>query len=233
MPLHTYSDIEDLSIGLAGWISNLANICISKNKRFTFALSGGNTPRKLYETLAKDPFVNGISWEHVHLFWGDERLVPFHHKDNNASMAFESLINKINIPAGNVHRIETDLEPSSSVTAYEQVLKSYFNDHESSFDLVLLGMGSDGHTLSVFEKDKKYEDQNVIHVSTKNPQRISITPRIVNRANHIAFMITGKDKASVLKEVIEGNEIKYPAQLIKPVYGSIDWFIDEAAASLL
>ncbi|MBS1601545.1 MAG: 6-phosphogluconolactonase, partial [Bacteroidetes bacterium] len=182
-------------------------------------------------------------WSKMHIFWGDERAVPFEDDRNNAKMAYETLLNFVTIPASQIHVMRTDIGPDESAAEYEKILHQYFDavpgasPLPNSFDLVLLGMGDDGHTLSLFPgMPIVHEEQawaRAFWLPAQDMYRITLTKTIVNKAAHIAFLTTGPGKAHALKEVLKGayNPDLYPSQEIKPVSGDLHWFVDAAAAS--
>lgn len=237
MHLHIYKDAEEVTTALADWITELIRKTLEVKEGFTIALSGGETPKKLYQKLASAPFCEKIKWSRLHIFWGDERYVPFNDERNNAKMAYDNLLSKVNIPSDQVHKIWTDITPEESAKQYAKILHQYFNDRQTTFDLVLLGMGEDGHTLSLFPGNEILHDENswvnAIHSKEKG-ERITLMPSIVNRSASVAFLVTGENKARVLQEVLENSALNnYPAQLIQPLNSELHWFIDESAAKYL
>ncbi|MEP6617153.1 MAG: 6-phosphogluconolactonase, partial [Ginsengibacter sp.] len=232
MQLHVYKDPEELSEEVAKWMCKCINE--SSKEKVTIALSGGSTPDLLYRKLASTPYRDMIRWNRLHIFWGDERAVPFNDERNNAKMAFDSLLSHVDIPAANIHVMQTNVPLEEAVADYERVLHTYFN--EEGFDLVLLGMGEDGHTLSLFPGSTLPADQmkwvNAVPAVAPAVPRITLMPELVNRSSEIAFLVTGSKKAKTLYEVIKGKyqPEKYPAQLIQPVNHHLHWFIDEDAA---
>lgn len=239
MHLHKFSNADALSNAAAKWITDYITETLQKQDRFTIALSGGSTPYKLHTILAALPYKEKIDWSKLHIFWGDERAVPFEDSRNNAKMAYDTLLNHVNVPADQIHVMRTDISPEASATAYENILHQYFDNTKNSFDLVLLGMGDDGHTLSLFPGTPVVHETakwcTSFFLQAQDMYRITITKIITNKAARIAFLTTGATKAKALKEVLEGayNPDVYPSQEIKPVAGELHWFIDEAAASLL
>ena len=236
MHLQVYKDAQETTTALADWMVELIQKTLEVKDRFTIALSGGETPKKLYQTLASDAYRKKIKWDRLHIFWGDERFVPFTDDSNNAKMAFDNLLSKVNIPAEQVHTIWTDVTPEASARQYENILHKYFDEKQTTFDLVLLGMGDDGHTLSLFPGSEILNDKNlwVSAVSSKEKgERITLMPAVVNKSSAIAFLVTGESKAKILQEVLENiTSRKYPAQLIQPENGELYWFVDEAAATV-
>lgn len=239
MELHVAKDAQQLSENLAAWLSNYIQSVLQTKERFTFVLSGGNTPKALYTLLAKAPYRDMIEWQKLHFFWGDERAVPFEDARNNAKMAFDVLLNHVPVLAGNIHPMLTDRDPKVAAKEYEATLHQYFKGEETTFDLVLLGMGDDGHTLSLFpgtpiiHEKKKWAD--AFFLEAQDMYRITLTAPVVNQSACIVFLATGDNKAMTLHEVIEGayNVDKFPSQIIKPVNGELHWFVDEAAAAAL
>lgn len=237
--LHIAKDSVQLSTDLAEWIGNYINEVLTKKDRFTFVLSGGSTPKLLYTLLAAKPYNESIPWEKIHFFWGDERAVPFEDSRNNAKMAYDELLDKVGVKAENIHVMRTDIGAEESAAEYEKVLKQYFEGEETTFDFVLLGMGDDGHTLSLFP------GTSVIHENDKwvtsfflpaqDMHRITLTAPVVNHSAAVVFLAVGTGKAETLKHVLEGEfePDTYPSQVIKVAKGELHWFIDEAAAANL
>jgi len=238
--LHIYENPELLSIAAAKWISDLIATTLKKQDRFTIALSGGNTPKKLLHLLAAAPYKEQIDWSKLHVFWGDERAVPFDDDRNNARMAYETLLNFVPVPQPQIHIMRTDISPEQSAVEYEKILHRYFPlNNVFSFDLVLLGMGGDGHTLSLFPGTAVVHEEKAwvssFFLKAQNMYRITLTKPIVNQSANVAFLVTGADKAHALEEVLHGNYNPdlYPSQLIQPENGKLHWFLDKDAASLL
>lgn len=150
MQLQVYTDAEVLSEEVAQWIAETIRETLQTQGRFTIALSGGSTPQRLHKILAASPLKEQIDWSKLHIFWGDERAVPFEDSRNNAKMAYDTLLNFVPVPASQIHVMRTDIGPEESAAEYEKILHAYFDNQSLSFDLVLLGMGDDGHTLSLF-----------------------------------------------------------------------------------
>jgi 6-phosphogluconolactonase len=237
MNLSISSDLEELSRQVAGWLIDYIKETLEKQTRFTIALSGGNTPKKLYQLLSSDHYRNKIDWTKLHVFWGDERYVPYSDERNNAKMAFETLLNLVPVPPEQIHLMKTDIAPEESAVAYEEILHSYFTHKKHSFDLVLLGLGDNAHTLSLFpgysiihEKEKWVK---AFYLQQQNSYRISLTVPVVNKAARVAFLVSGGDKAASLYNVFYGlhDPDLYPAQVIQPYSDELYWFVDAAAAA--
>ena len=207
---------------------------------FRVALSGGNTPRRVYELLATEEFKNKINWEFVHIFFGDERTVPPDDPASNYGMVEATLISHVPIPSGNVHPISGAGNAGENAGSYEKELKSYFAGSAwPRFDLVLLGVGEDGHTASLFPGTAAISEKTAWVVANWVEQlkefRITLTAPVLNSAAEIIFLVTGASKAARLAEVLNGpyKPESLPAQLIKPDEGELIWMIDKAAAAHL
>ncbi len=211
-------------------------------ERFAVALSGGSTPRDLFRLLSTDEYSSSIDWQRVHVFWGDERCVPLDDKDNNAHMARETLLNHVPIPVPNIHRVESQLEPEAAAQDYEKTLRAYFSERglkEARFDLLLLGMGGEGHTASMFPGSPAlHETQRwvmPVYVEKLSSWRITLTPPALNAAAKVIFLIAGEEKAPAVKAVLGDPKQPdlYPAQIINPPQGEVLWILDQPAASLI
>lgn len=239
MEIHIANDTGRLSHDLAAWLSDYIKEVLSKQDRFTFVLSGGSTPKQLYALLAESPYKEAIDWQKVHFFWGDERAVPFEDSRNNAKMCYDELLNKVPVHADHIHIMRTDIEPQEAALEYEKVLKQYFKDSETTFDFVLLGMGDDGHTLSLFPGTEVIHEEEAwvkaFYLPAQQMFRITLTAPIVNNAACVAFLAAGAGKAETLKHVLKGgaNVDLYPSQIINPSKGQLHWFVDQAAAAML
>ena len=215
---------------------------IARRGCFLLSLAGGSTPRPLYELLATPQFATRIEWPRVHVFWGDERCVPPDRPESNYRMAREALLDRVPLPPANVHRIRGEDEPSEAAAAYEALLGAFFGSREISpkvsFDLVLLGMGADGHTASLFPGSTAARETRRWVVASPGPQpdswRVSLTPVLLNAADDVTFLVCGANKAERLKDVLENRlPDPLPAQLIRPTHGTLHWMIDAAAATRL
>jgi 6-phosphogluconolactonase len=232
-------DLRELSREAAARFQRLAADRIAAAGRFSVALSGGSTPRALYRLLGEPPFHETIDWPRVHLFWGDERFVPPDHPDSNYRLAQEAFISTVPIPAGNVHPMPTEgSDPHAAAARYEETLRRFFASRPR-FDLVLLGLGADGHTASLFPGSPALDEDGRLVVAVYVPKldawRLTLTPPALRSARHVMFLVSGLDKASVLREVMEGpyDPHRLPAHLVRPETGELTWLVDEAAASLL
>lgn len=237
--LRVFKTAATLSGVAAAYIVAVANKAINARGRFVIALSGGHTPLEVYAQLAQLPLRNEIQWDKTFIFWGDERCVPLADPENNAHQARSILLDKITIPLANIYPIPVNLLPAKAATAYEKELKLFFGEKLPQFDLILLGLGTNGHTASLFPGTKILKEQmpgvKEVEVTGQKIFRVSMTAPLINLARNILFLVTGADKAIILKEVLTGayNPDKYPAQLIHPPQGKLSWFVDEAAATEL
>lgn len=199
----------------------------------TIALSGGSTPKALYEAIANQ----NLPWEKIHVFWGDERYVPADHPDSNQGMARRAWLDKVNIPAANIHPMPTEAgDPSADAQKHSSELQEFFKVSAGEFpvfDIVLLGMGDDGHTASLFpHTDALQVRDRLVTVGNKDGQpRITFTVPLINQARHVIFIVAGADKQPALAQVFapEADEMTYPSRLIQPS-GELWWLLDESAA---
>ena len=236
-----FSDRDEMLRVEAERVVARASDCVARRGRFLFCLAGGATPKPLYELLASAPFARRIGWSRVQVFWGDERCVPPDNPESNYRMAREALLDHVPLPPTNIHRIRGEDEPSEAAAAYEELLGDFFGPPETSamtsFDLVILGMGADGHTASLFPGSAAAQETRRWVVATRGPQpeswRVSLTPVLLNAADDVTFLVSGANKAERLKDVLEGAPDLLPAQLIRPTPGTLHWMIDEAAATRL
>jgi 6-phosphogluconolactonase len=244
--IRVYEDPAALARAAAERIVSLATEAVGARGRFSIGLSGGSTPRALYTLLASGEVAPRIDWAHVHIFWGDERCVPPDHSESNYRMAREALLDHVPLPEGNVYRIRGEIDPAQAAVDYEQVLHAFFrqpvglaNLPQPRFDLLLLGMGDDGHTASLFPGTAALREQSrwVVenHVEKLGAWRITLTPVAIHAAATVVFLISGGNKAATLRAVLKGphQPEKYPSQLVQPEHGDLIWMVDAAAAAQL
>ncbi|MFB3887252.1 MAG: 6-phosphogluconolactonase [Thermodesulfobacteriota bacterium] len=243
--LEIFPDPDTLIQAAADEVLRLGTEAIEENGIFTVALSGGSTPRPLYALLATRKWVKSIDWSRVHLFWGDERCVPPDDPRSNYRMVRESLLDGISIPPENVHRIHGEEDPEAAAARYEEELRAFFGSTgvdgppRPGLDLVLLGMGRDGHTASLFPGMPAVTGQaswvTAKFVEVVSMWRITLTPAAINAAKEVIFLVSGAEKAERLHDVLEGpiQPQVLPAQMIKPVDGRLVWLVDGAAARFL
>jgi 6-phosphogluconolactonase len=213
---------------------------------FSVALAGGSTPKALYALLTAEtgsPFRARVPWETTHFFWGDERHVPPDHPDSNYRMAHEAMLSRVPVPPQNVHRIQAENPDAGRAAAeYAGELRQFFRPEAGQFprfDLILLGMGPDGHTASLFPGTETVREQNTLvaapWVEKLRAHRITLTPPVLNNAACVVFLVSGAEKAEALQRVLQGDyqPDRLPAQLIRPASGRLLWLVDRAAARLL
>lgn len=234
--LYCFSEKNKLFSSLADLIVEIANRAIEEKGEFTFVLSGGTSPRKLYELLASS-YRDKVDWTKVFFFFGDERYVPSNDPESNALMANETLFDHVPVPETNIYRVNTAFSPDMAAQSYEEALESHFRGQMMEFDLILLGLGNDSHTASLFPYSSVLVDKDsavkAVFVNQVNAYRITFTTSLINRAKNVVFLVYGKEKAEAVKHVfgeVHDSE-KYPAQLIHPNHGLVYWFMDEEASS--
>ncbi len=221
--------------------ASLAKSEIAARGRFSVALSGGSTPKAMFKLLASPQYCDAIAWDKVFVFWGDERFVPPDDEESNYRVAREILLDHVPLPAANIFPVPTvGSTPTKAAQAYAETITAFFNSEPPRFGLILLGMGPDGHTASLFPghpEPRAPGDALVIavHDSPKPPpDRISFTYRLINAAHHVLFLVGGADKAAAVQQVLEGPRrvAELPSQGVQPE-GTLEWLLDEAAAQEL
>jgi 6-phosphogluconolactonase len=234
-----YNDKDELLDDLAAYILKIGSQSIDERGSFNFVLTGGNSPKKLYESLATT-FKEQLDWTKVYFFFGDERYVKSDDSNYNGLMAKESILAPLEIPADHIFYVNTNLPPKDAADDYMAAISSHFQGALPSFDLILLGMGDEAHTASLFPDTEilTAEEPTVqsVYVEKLSAYRVSFTAPLINLAKNIAFLVFGSSKAEAVKAVIEPvdkNPMLYPAQLIDPLAGDVTWFLDTEAAALL
>jgi len=237
--ISVYPDREALSRAAAGLFADEAVRAVSDHGRCSVLLAGGETPRRTYELLAEEPLRSRVPWGQLHIFWGDERCVPLDDPRSNARMACRALLDRIPVPAGQVHPIAGDRDSRQAADEYEALLRRFFAGAPPRFDLVLLGLGDDGHTASLFPGSPVLEERerwaSAARRSGEEIDRVTLTAPLINQAELIVFLVAGDDKAAVLQELLEEVPDPHcrPARLIRPEHGVLRWLVDIAAARLL
>ncbi len=239
--IQIFADKNDLATAAAQLFSFLASQAVGSRGRFSVALSGGSTPQALFSILAEPPYSTDLPWSSIHFFWGDERLVSPDDPGSNYYHATKLLLDHVPIPLANIHRVKGELSTQAAVQDTIEQLQSFANEGCTwpRFDLVLLGMGSDGHTASLFPGSPGVENEGVMVKSVtavyenRPAQRLTLTPALINDARQILFLVTGANKAKALAAVLNGPRDleKWPAQRIQARNGIITWFVDQSAAS--
>lgn len=235
LKLEICTDLERLSQAAAELIALRACQAVAERGRFCLALSGGRTPRRTYQLLARPPLRDRLPWSQLHLFWGDERCVAAEDPRSNARMARKELLDHVPLPATQIHPITCTGDPIAAARAYEDLLGSTFPADGPSFDLVLLGLGEDGHTASLFPGTSALHEQLrlavPVQVAGEPFSRITLTLPIINRARLILFMVSGENKAHILGQLLHGPPGHFPAQQIAPTSGGLLCLADRAAAA--
>jgi 6-phosphogluconolactonase len=231
---------EEVARVAAARFIELAQSATAERGRFAVALAGGSTPKRAYELLAGDEYRDRVDWSKVHLFFGDERMVAPDDAESNYRMASEAMLSRLPVPPENVHRIDGLGDAVANARLYEDELRTFFNDAAwPAFDLVLLGMGDDGHTASLFPGTEALDERDAWVASNwvekLNAHRVTLTAPAINRAARVIFLVTGANKAAPLLEVLKGarEPRRLPSQLIEPLGGPPEWLVDKAAAARL
>ena len=237
--LRIFENTEKLAAALAENFRTAVNQAAKENRDYFVALSGGSTPALLFQKLASLPYRDNISWQHVHFFWGDERCVPPDHPDSNYGMTRRNLLDHIEIPTENSHRIFGENAPGDEAKRYAGEIRQWLPLTQTGwpeFDWIMLGLGEDGHTASIFPGSAVMEDRDnicavAIHPAT-GQQRITLTLPAINHAKRISFLVTGENKAKIVAKVLSGNE-PLPAALVQPIHGILAWHLDAPAGKLM
>jgi len=238
--IRIFETAEEVARAAADCFAEIAVSSIDTDGRFSVALAGGSTPRRTYHLLASEEYRNRFPWSKVHIFFGDERSVPATHADSNYRMAEEAMISQLPIPAQNVHRMVGEGDAAANASLYEGELQTFFDGATwPRLDLVLLGIGDDGHTASLFPDTEALIETRAWVVANwvekLRTYRITLTAPAINHAANIVFLVAGAGKAERLPEVLRGarDPLRLPSQLIQPVDGSLVWLVDKAAAQRL
>jgi 6-phosphogluconolactonase len=237
--IKVYPDLEALSQAAAALVVDQAKLAVAARGRFSVALSGGNTPRRTYELLAQPPFLAQAPWDRMHVFWGDERCVPLDDPRSNACMARQAWLDHAPIPEPQIHPLDCAQAPAAAARQYEAQLREFFAGQPPRLDLVLLGLGDNGHTASLFPGTPALEEKArwaaEVYVAEQDLYRVTLTAPFINQAAVVAFLVAGDSKAGVLREVLHGpwDVERLPAQLIQPQSGDLLWLADRKAAAQL
>lgn len=239
MKINVFDTEDELLNGLARYFVLVAADSIAERGQFSVALSGGNSPKKLYQLLASPKYKDKVEWNKVHFFFGDERYVPHNDPQSNYLMAKKAILEPLELSYRQVFPVNTSVSPEEAASRYTIDINQYFAGFDARFDLVLLGLGDNSHTASLFPHTPVLHDKiaevKEVYLEDQQVYRITMTAPLINQAHHIAYLVFGQGKAEAVHHVIEDNmDIEnYPAQLIKPVDGDLQWFMDKAAASEL
>lgn len=240
MNLNIYDDINDLITVLATTICKASELAIKRRGRFNFVLSGGSSPRKLYELLASEKFRNKIDWTKTYFFFGDERFVPENDSQRNSLMAKEVLFDPLRIKESHIFKVDTSGSPEEAALKYSESIEKHFQDKPIKFDFILLGLGDNSHTASLFPNTHVLNETEAtiksVFVKEVDQYRITMTAPLINQAKEIAFLVFGEGKADVVFHILKdksGSINEYPARLIKSPARKVEWFLDSTAASRL
>jgi 6-phosphogluconolactonase len=246
--MHIFPDQQTLSVAAARLFLEVALAAVGERGLVSVVLSGGSTPRTLYRLLAEPPYATAIPWAETHLFWGDERLVPPNEEGSNYGQASADLLSHVPIPATNIHRVRGELDAEAAVEDYTAQLSQFAAANQADatalwprFDLVLLGLGSDGHTASLFPgaASDDWESRPVVAATAdydgRPAQRLTLTPLVINEARNVLFLVTGADKAAAVAATMNGaaDTTRWPGQRIRPHHGEVTWLLDSTAAARL
>ena len=239
MAIRVFKSSEEASRALAEYFVKLGNEAIAARGRFSVALSGGSSPKKLFELLAAD-YRDQLAWDKVDFFWGDERYVPHTDPNSNYLMAKNALLDPLDIKPTQIFAVDTSLSPSEAAVAYTRTMQRYFDSEDSlPLDLDLLGLGDNAHTASLFPHTSVLTDETVsvqaLYIEEVQANRITMTAALLNQARATVFLVYSEGKAEAVRQILEEERDiqRYPAQLIQPENGNVTWFLDEAAASKL
>lgn len=238
--IRIFPTMDRLAKAFATELSARINTELQKNRFFTLALSGGNTPRILFDEVA-DHYSGAIPWKKVQLFWGDERCVPSTHHDSNYKMAWQYLIDRISIPGANIHRIIGEARPEAESARYSREISDYTRSRNGwpEFDMILLGVGEDGHTASIFPDQMNLLHSDKICAVSVHPvtgqKRITITGEVIRNARSVVFLVGGSSKSGIIRNILRGEKAAegYPAAKVAEYAGHVEWYLDGEAARLL
>ncbi len=239
LQVRVFHDLEEMSRVAAELFATLSKKSIASRRRFVVALSGGSTPHRLYSLLGSPWYRNKIDWSRVYIFWTDERCVPKDRPESNYRLAHEAFLSRVPLPAQNIHRIRGEDEPSKAAEAYEDELRNFFSGPGAIiFDLIILGVGEDGHTASLFPGspalDERMRPAVPVYLEEPKINRVTLTLPVLNHAAQVLFLASGRAKAGAVHEIVEdGNPKQYPAGLVQPLQSSAVWMIDREASSAL
>jgi 6-phosphogluconolactonase len=233
-------DVDELNRKAAEQFIGLSCNAIEQSGRFAVALSGGSTPKALYSLLASPDYGERVDWSRVHLFWGDERCVPPDHMESNFRMVQEALLSKISLPSESIHRMPGEKAPQDAVAHYENELRTFFRSPVNAvprFDLVLLGLGEDGHTASLFPGSSALNEHNrlvaTVYVQRLKAHRLTLTLPVINAAAQITFLIAGQSKSAIVQKLlrVDSGDAELPAGKVRPANGHVTWLVTQDAAA--
>jgi 6-phosphogluconolactonase len=239
MKRHIYNNEQELIAAFANYFIEQANYFINNSGQFNVALAGGSSPKRVYELLASSEYRDKINWSNIYFFFGDERYVPANDPQYNGLMVEQALFNPLRISSDHIFNIDTSYPPVEAARKYTETIAAHFNKKPIQFDLILLGLGDNSHTASLFPfteiLNANTASVKAVYLIEENVYRISMTAPMINQAKNIAFLVFGEKKAEAVQAVINGeyDPEQFPAQLIKPINGNLHWFLDDKAARML
>lgn len=239
MIVHKYKSVDEVITGLADYFVQTVATAIARNGSCNVVISGGSSPKKLYELFTGPAYNHNIDWHKIYFFFADERYVPFTDEASNGRMVKRAMFNSLGIAESNIFYINTGLPPAEAAKDYEHQILLHFKNKPVLFDLVLLGLGDNAHTASLFPHTSVLRETKAlvqaVYLIDKQSYRITVTPVLINRAVSVAFLVYGEDKAAAVYHVLQGDKDAetYPAQLILGKEGDVHWFLDEEAAHRL
>lgn len=239
LPVRVFQDLEEMSHAAAELFATFSKKSIASHGRFVVALSGGSTPHRLYSLLGSPWYRNNIDWSRVYIFWTDERCVPKDHPESNYRLAHETFLSRVPLPAQHIHRIRGEEEPRKAAETYEDELRKFFSGSGAIiFDLIILGVGEDGHTASLFPGssalDERMRPAVPVYLEEPKISRVTLTLPVLNHAAQVLFLASGRAKTDIVQDILEGGDTQYyPAGQVRPSSGVLTWFIDRQAAEKL
>ena len=240
MEINIYNKVNEVINALAQSICHASELAIKKRGRFNFVLSGGSSPRKLYELLASKNYHNKIAWNKTYFFFGDERFVPENDPQRNSLMVKEVLFDPLKITKSHIFNVDTSGSPEEAARKYEESIEAHFQNKPIEFDFNLLGLGDNSHTASLFPNTEVLDETEAtiksVFVKEADMYRITMTAPLINQSRNIAFLVFGEAKAEAVFHILKdqkGSSNQYPARLIKKDQNKVQWFLDSAAAAQL
>lgn len=239
--IRLYPDYQSLCQAVSEEIKRIILLAVKEKENCFLAISGGSTPRGVYKNMAGELYKDTIPWKHLHIFWCDERCVPPNHPDSNYGQTKRDLLDHVDIPNTHIHRIKGELGPKNASLQYQKELKKYAGNLSDSpkFDLVLLGLGEDGHIASIFP-GTEISNSSTVQITQaryldRPTERVTLTPKVLNNTDNVIFMVSGDAKSTAVKRALEGefNPTLQPSQYIHPEHGQVLWMIDKEAGKLL
>jgi 6-phosphogluconolactonase len=237
--VRVFQDLASLSRAAAERFLDVIRECIPARGRFAVALSGGSTPKTFYSLLASDTYRKEVDWTKMHVFWADERCVPPEDRESNYRLVFETLLSALPVPVENIHRVRGEASPDEAARLYDEDLRAFFRGGQVPvFDLAVLGAGVDGHTASLFPGSDALRERSrfalPVRPAAGRAARVTLTLPVLNNAAHVLVLVSGPSKAGVIQEIFEaGNAKQLPAGFLRPVNGTLEWFLDRDAASMI